>query len=96
MQSQSKRTNRTIVVDFQDEAKYHSLCQNGRTFIEFVVAFIMSIGFQLEHKCDCPGGFRLTRHSHYMRVRLDCETSWREGRVAEACLAASFAPQRRD
>ncbi len=63
MQSQSKRTNRTIVVDFQDEATYHSLCHNGGTFIEFVVAFIMSIGFQLRRKCDCPGGFRLTRHS---------------------------------
>lgn len=77
MQSQSKRTNRTIVVDFQDEATYHSLCHNGRTFIEFVVAFIMSIGFQLKHKCDCPGGFRLTRHSHYMRVRLNGLVIWR-------------------
>jgi hypothetical protein len=77
MQSQSKRTNRTIVVDFQDEATYHSLCQNSRAFIEFVVAFIMSIGFQLKHKCDCPGGFRLTRHSHYMRVRLNGLIIWR-------------------
>ncbi len=77
MQSQSKRTNRTIVVDFQDEATYHSLCHNGRAFIEFVVAFIMSIGFQLRHKCDCPGGFRLTRHSHYMRVRLNGLVIWR-------------------
>ncbi len=77
MQSQWKRTNRTIVVDFQDEATYHSLCHNGRAFIEFVVAFIMSIGFQLKHKCDCPGGFRLTRHSHYIRVRLNGLVIWR-------------------
>jgi len=77
MQSQSKRTNRTIVVDFQDEATYHSLRQDGRAFIEFVIAFIVSIGFQLKHKCDCPGGFRLTRHSHYMRVRLNGLVIWR-------------------
>ncbi len=77
MQSQSKRTNRTIVIDFQDEATYHSHCHNGRTFIEFVVAFIISIGFQLRHKYDCPGGFDLTRHSHYMRVRLNGLVIWR-------------------
>ena len=77
MQSQWKRTNRTIVVDFQDEDTYHSLCRYGRAFIEFVVAFIMSLGFQLRHKCDCPGGFSLTRHSHYMRVRLNGLVIWR-------------------
>ena len=77
MQSQSKRTNRTIVVNFQDEATYHHLRQNGRAFIEFVIAFIISIGFQLKHKCNCPGGFRLTRHSHYMRVRLNGLVIWR-------------------
>jgi len=33
MKRQSKRTNRTIVVDFQDEATYHHLCQNGRAFM---------------------------------------------------------------
>ena len=77
MQSQPKRTNRTIVVDFQDEATYHHLRQDGRAFIEFVIAFIISIGFQLKHKCNCPGGFRLTRHSHYMRVRLNGLVIWR-------------------
>ncbi len=77
MKSQWKRTNRTIVVDFQDEDTYHSLCRDGRSFIEFVVAFIMSIGFQLRHKRDCPGGFSLTRHSHYMRVRLNGLVIWR-------------------
>jgi len=75
--STPKRQNRTITVDFKDEATYHRLCQDGKSFIEFVVAFIVSLGFQLTHRGDCPGGFALTRHSHYSRVRLDNLTIWR-------------------
>lgn len=37
----------------------------------------MSLGFQLKHKCDCQGGFCLTRHSHYSRVRLGGLVIWR-------------------
>ena len=70
------RQNRTITIDFNDETTYHRLCQDGPRFIDFVVAFILSIGFQLKHKCDCPGE-RLTRHSHYARLRLDGLTIWR-------------------
>ena len=70
------RQNRTITVDFNDETTYHQLCGHGAGFIDFVTAFILSIGFQLKHKCDCPGG-RLTRHSHYARLRLDGLSIWR-------------------
>ncbi len=45
-------------------------------FIDFVVAFILKIGFQLKHKFDCPSE-RLTRHSHYTRLSLDGLTRWR-------------------
>jgi len=75
--AKQKRENRTITIDFKDEATYHHLCQDGQAFIEFVVAFIMSLGFQLKHKCSCPGGFALTRHSHYIRVRLGGLVIWR-------------------
>jgi hypothetical protein len=75
--AKQKRENRTITVDFNDEATYHQLCQDGQAFIEFVVAFIMSLGFQLKHKCGCQGGFALTRHSHYVRVRLGGLVIWR-------------------
>ena len=71
------RESRTISVDFNDEATYHRLCGNGPAFIEFVIAFIISIGFQLKHKDACPGGFCLTRHSHYMRLRLNGLVIWR-------------------
>ena len=74
--AKQKRENRTITVDFNDEATYHQLCQDGQAFIEFVVAFIMSLGFQLKHKCGCQGGFGLTRHSHYVRVRLGGLIIW--------------------
>ena len=53
------------------------LCKDGRAFVEFVIGFVMSIGFQLKHKCSCQGGFSLTRHSHYMRLRLNGLTIWR-------------------
>jgi len=70
------RENRTLTVDFNSEQTYHRLCLSGPRFIDFVIAFILSIGCQLKHKCDCPGG-RLTRHSHYARLRLDGLTIWR-------------------
>jgi hypothetical protein len=76
-QAKQKRENRTITVDFNDETTYHHLCQDGKGFIEFVVAFIMGLGFQLKHKCGCQGGFALTRHSHYTRVRLGGLIIWR-------------------
>ena len=72
----ASRQNRTLTVDFNNEATYHRLCGDGRGFIDFVVAFILSIGFQLKHKCHCPGG-RLTRHSHYVRARINGITIWR-------------------
>ena len=49
--------NRTITVNFETESAYYKLIKDGKAFIEFIVAFIMSIGFQLKHKAGCPGGF---------------------------------------
>ena len=50
------RENRTITVDFQNEATYFQLLGDGKTFVEFVIAFILSCGFQLTHKAMCRGG----------------------------------------
>src|SRR6266436_439188 len=50
---------------------------DGKAFMEFVLAFILSIGFQLNHKVTCSGGGCLTRHSHYARLRLGGLTIWR-------------------
>ena len=72
-----KRHNRTITVDFHDEAAYAQLLSDGKAFIEFVLAFILSLGFQLTHKSTCDSGGALTRHSHYARVRLGDLTIWR-------------------
>jgi hypothetical protein len=71
------RDNRTITVDFQDEATYCRLLGDGKAFLECVLAFILSLGFQLKHKATCRGGGCLTRHSHYVRVRLGGLTIWR-------------------
>ena len=73
----NKRQNRTITVDFHDEATYSQLLGDGKAFIEFVLAFILSLSFQLYHKSACNGGGGLTRHSHYARVRLGGLTIWR-------------------
>src|ERR671936_842279 len=79
MQSTTRQTreNRTITVDFQNEATYVQLLGDGKAFVEFVLAFILSLGFQLKHKAMCRGGGCLTRHSHYLRVRLGGVTIWR-------------------
>ncbi len=71
------RENRTLTIDFNDEATYSQLLDDGKAFIEFVLAFLLSIGFQLSHKSTCHGGGCLTRHSHYARVRLGGLTLWR-------------------
>jgi hypothetical protein len=71
------RENRTITVDFRDEATYFRLIKDGKAFVEFVLAFLLSLGFQLKHQATCRGVGCLTRHSHYVRVRLGGVTIWR-------------------
>lgn len=75
--TKATRQNRTITVDFQDPSTYFQLIRDGKAFVEFVLAFILSLGFQLAHKATCTGGGCLTRHSHYARVRLGGLSIWR-------------------
>jgi hypothetical protein len=79
MQNTARQTrdNRTITVDFPNEATYFQLLGDGKAFVEFVIACMLSLGFQLTHKAMCHGGGCLTRHSHYLRVRLGGVTIWR-------------------
>src|SRR5215831_382250 len=79
MRSRARQTreNRTITVDFQNEVTYVQLLGDGKAFVELVMAFLLSLGFQLKHKATCQGGGCLTRHSHYVRVRLGGVTIWR-------------------
>jgi len=76
-QARQTRENRTITIDFQNEATYCQLLGDGKAFLEFVFAFLLSLGFQLKHKATCSGDGCLTRHSHYVRVRLGGLTIWR-------------------
>jgi hypothetical protein len=71
------RINRTITVDFHDETTYFKLLDDRKAFVEFVLAFLLALGFQLKHKATCGGGGCLTRHSHYLRVRVGGVTIWR-------------------
>jgi hypothetical protein len=71
------RENRTITVDFHNEATYYQLLGDGKAFVECVLAFLLALGFQLKHKTTCQGGGCLTRHSHYLRIRLGGVTIWR-------------------
>src|SRR5215510_5950322 len=75
--AQPTRENRTITVDFRSEATYFQLLGDGKAFLECVLAFVISLGFQLKHKATCRGGGCLTRHSHYVRVRLGGVAIWR-------------------
>ena len=71
------RHNRTITVDFHDETTYFQLLDDTKAFVEFIRAFLLTLGFQLTHKTTYRGGGCLTRHSHYVRVRLGGLTIWR-------------------
>src|ERR1051325_9783784 len=82
------RENRTITVDFQNEATYFQLLGDGKAFVECVLAFLLALGLQLAHKATCSGGGGLTRHSHYVRVRLGGVTIWRI--QCTACKAVSL------
>jgi hypothetical protein len=75
--TKTTRQNRTLTVDFHDPSTYFELISDGKAFVEFVLAFILSIGFQLAHKATCRGGGCLTRHAHYARIRLGGLTIWR-------------------
>src|SRR5919199_57448 len=75
--TKSTRHNRTITVDFQNEATYFQLLGDTQAFVEFVLAFLLALGFQLLHKANCSEGRSLTRHSHYARLRLGGLTIWR-------------------
>ena len=75
--AKATRANRTITVDFHNEATYGQLLDDTKAFVEFVLAFLLSTGLQLLHKASCSAGGRLTRHSHYARVRLGGLTIWR-------------------
>src|SRR2546430_16001506 len=75
--AQVTRVNRTIPVDFPDETTYFALLGNTPAFVEFVLPFLLALGFQLLHKASCSAGGSLTRHSHYARIRLGGLTIWR-------------------
>src|SRR2546427_3270789 len=75
--AKATRENRTITVDFQNETTYFQLLGDGQAFVECVLAFLLTLGFQLAHRATCKGGGCLTRHSHYVRVRLGRLTIWR-------------------
>ena len=83
------RENRTITIDSQNEATYMQLLGDGKAFLECVLAFVMSLGFQLKHKATCGGGGCLTRHSHYVRVRLGGVTTRSRALPCEAVFPSS-------
>ena len=71
------RKNRTITVDFHNEATYDQLLDDTKAFVEFVLALLLALGLQLLHKASCSEGGGLTRHSHYARARRGGLTIWR-------------------
>ncbi|SRR5712691_11079835 len=94
------RANRTLTVDFHDETTYFGLLDNTKAFVECVLAFLLAIGFELNHKASCRGGRGLTRHSHYARVRLGGLTIWRvqcptcKAVCSRSCRTSSYVTAR--
>ena len=75
--AKATRENHTITVDFHDETTYFALLGTTKAFLEFVLAFLLALGFQLKHKASCRRSGCLTRQSPYTRVRLGGLTIWR-------------------
>jgi hypothetical protein len=46
--AKATRESRTITVDFRDKATYFCLIEDGKAFLEYVIAFLVSLGFQLK------------------------------------------------
>jgi hypothetical protein len=65
------------IVAQPNETTYVQLLDDGKAFVEWVIAFILALGFQLRHQATYRGGGCLTRHSHDIRVRLNGVTIWR-------------------
>jgi len=87
-----QRKNRTVHVDFQEESTYFQLIEDGASFLEFVMAYVLSIGFQFLHRCYCSGQGAFKRHSHYARTRLGGLTIWRI-QCCECKATFSILPQ---
>jgi hypothetical protein len=71
------RENRTIPVDFRDEATSLQLLGNRKALLEWVLACVLSLGVQRKHKAPCRGDGCRTRHAHYVRVRVGGRSLWR-------------------
>jgi hypothetical protein len=87
MGTAAKRTreNRTIPVEFRDAATYVCLIAAGKAFLEGVIACLLSLGCQRQHKATGHGGGGRTRHAHDARIRLGGVTSWRlQGTTCQA------------
>jgi hypothetical protein len=75
--AQPTRENRSITVDFRNETTYVQRLDDGKAFVEGVIAFILALGAQLRHKATYRGDGCLTRHSHDVWVRLRNLIIWR-------------------
>jgi len=62
--------NRSITVDFRDEATYFRRLADGKVLVEGVLALLLALGFQRKPKAPCRGGGWLTRPSEDVWVRL--------------------------
>src|SRR5262245_29249413 len=69
------RHNRTITVDFHDEATYLRLLNDGKAFVEFVLAFVrVRLGGSPSGASSVHGAKRSSRSSHtssYAIARCD-------------------------
>lgn len=75
--AKAPRENRTMPVDFHEESTSFQLLSDGNACVEFVLAFMRSIGCQLKHKSTGIRGGCITRHAHDARLRLGGLTIWR-------------------
>src|SRR5262245_33841052 len=64
------RENRTVTVDVHNDATTVQLLGDGKAFLAYVLACVMSLGLQLTHKATCHRGGDWTHRSHSLRIHL--------------------------
>ena len=64
--------NRTITVDFRDEATSLQLLGTGKAFVECVLAFRLSLGFQHTHKASPKIRRNLLRQAVFPLLIIGC------------------------
>jgi hypothetical protein len=78
-----KRQNRTITIDFKDETSYFQLLDDGKAFVEFALAFILSLVLLLSVKA-------VVSHKYVLRQSIRLVLTNQRKKIENNLIAGGF------